>query len=119
MEPIDLVAPDNEVPIIVFRVLDKTIKLPITGRRLIMFKAGMMAAMGFKRLSDLANVDPATLEPDELKSIAIVDDILHDCADTADLAGTLSLPACNAIIGQLMEILFAKTHQGGDEVKKK
>lgn len=119
MDPINLTAKENEVPVIRFLVLDKLISLPVTGRRIIMFKVGIKRAMGIVRASDMEKMVPENI--DELKGMEVIDEILRDCPETKSLAGTLSLPVCNAIIAQLQEIMFGETTAAADggDVKKK
>lgn len=119
MDPIDIAAPEHAVPVITLKVLDKAIALPITGRRLLMFKTAMVHAMGIKRRADLKTMDPDAIEVDELQGVAAVDEILRDCPATADLAGTLSIEVYDLIIGQLMAILFRENAQPESDSKKK
>lgn len=120
MEPINLTTQENEVPVIRFLVIDKLISLPVTGPRLIAFKAAMTHAMGVTRKSDLAKLGD-NIEVDEKQSIAAVDEMLRDCPDTASLAGTLSIAVYVQIIAELNRILFGDVTkaQSESEVKKK
>jgi len=119
MDPIDIAAPENAVPVISLKVLDKIIPLPITGRRLLIFKTNMMHALGIKRRSDLKTFNPDDAEIDEMQGISTVDEILRDCPATADLAGTLDIKVYNLIIAQLMEALFRDNTAPESESKKK